>query len=282
MIRASVWMIPVLAQAGDTPADAVGVQSIWDFIVKGGVMMIPIGICSLIALAVIVERFISLRRAKVIPPDFVPGLNGTLRAGGASRSAALEHCRENDSPIARIFATAIRRLDEPLEVLERNIEHAGEREVFKLRKYLRVLAVIASVAPLMGLLGTIFGMIDAFQTVAGSGEALGRTELLARGIYEALITTAAGLTVAIPALIGYHWISAKIDRLVGEIDVTTVEFVEEHAGGNGRTSTVAVREPPAKPSGEPSRDREGAERDAPIVTPAVETSSVIEAAPGSS
>jgi len=106
--------------------------------------------------------------------------------------------------------------------------------VLKLRKYLRVLAVIASIAPLMGLLGTIFGMIQAFQTVAASGSALGRTEMLAMGIYQAMITTAAGLLVAIPVLIAYHWIVAKIERLVMEIDQMTVEFIEAHAAGRRR------------------------------------------------
>ena len=90
-----------------------------------------------------------------------------------------------------------------------------------------MLSVIASITPLMGLLGTIFGMIRAFQTVAASGEALGKTEMLAGGIYEAMITTAAGLLVAIPVLICYHWISAKIDTLVMDMDQMTQEFIEE-------------------------------------------------------
>ena len=90
--------------------------------------------------------------------------------------------------------------------MEKNIAEAGCGVVVKLRKYMRVLSVIASISPLMGLLGTIFGMIKAFQTVAVSGEALGKTELLARGIYEALITTAARLLVTIPAVVCYPWI----------------------------------------------------------------------------
>ena len=222
-------------------AEAVEIQSIWDFVTKGGPMMIPIGIASLVALAVIVERFVSLRRRKVIPPGFLPSLRSALNDGSGNANRALEFCKTNGSPVANVFAAGIKRLHEPVALLEKHIGDAGEREVLKLRKNVRVLSVIASVAPLLGLLGTIFGMITAFQTVAMSAEALGKTELLAKGIYEAMITTAAGLSVAIPALIGHHWISAKIEHLVTEIDQMTVDFVEEFAG-KSRVRGVAGEE----------------------------------------
>jgi biopolymer transport protein ExbB len=192
-------------------------------------MMIPIGLCSLVALTVIIERLVSLRRRRVIPPGFLPEVKKALDEGGNGRTEALESCRRNGSPIANIFAAGIKRLDDSLEQLETRIQEAGQRETLKLRKYSRVLVVIASIAPLMGLLGTIFGMINAFQTVAISSEALGKAELLAKGIYEAMITTAAGLMVTIPVLIAYHWISAKVDRLVTEMDQITVVFIEDYA-----------------------------------------------------
>lgn len=223
-----------LAQADAAQAaESVEIESLWDFVAKGGPMMVPIGIASLVALAVLVERFVSLRRRKVIPPGFLPSLRSALNDGSGNANRALEFCKTNGSPVANVFAAGIKRLHEPVALLEKHIGDAGEREVFKLRKNVRVLSVIASVAPLLGLLGTIFGMITAFQTVAMSAEALGKTELLAKGIYEAMITTAAGLSVAIPALIGHHWISAKIEHLVTEIDQMTVDFVEEFAGKSG-------------------------------------------------
>ena len=94
---------------------------------------------------------------------------------------------------------------------------------------MRALSIIAAITPLLGLLGTIFGMIRAFQTVAMSGEALGKAELLAEGIYEAMVTTAAGLLVAIPAMICYHWLSARIERLASELDRAAVDFVATYA-----------------------------------------------------
>lgn len=225
-----VFLGQVEGAAGGTGAPAGSqIQSVWDFMVKGGPMMIPIIAASLIAVTVTIERLVSLRRRNVIPDGFLSELAKEMDGDSTDCSSAIEYCAEDGSPVAQIVATGLRRMGEPIDLLERHVREAGEREVFKLRRFLRLLAVIASVSPLMGLLGTIFGMIKAFQTVAASGEALGRAELLAKGIYEAMITTAAGLLVALPALIAYHWISAKIDRLIWEIDQLVCEFVESHA-----------------------------------------------------
>jgi biopolymer transport protein ExbB len=216
-------------QAGVETAAAMQVQSIWDFLVKGGWMMVPIGVCSLLALAVVAERIVSLRRGRVIPPSFLGGLKKVFGDHPDDKARALAYCAKSDSSVAAVFAAGIKRLGAPLEIVEKHIQEAGEREVLKLRRYLRALSVIAAITPLMGLLGTIIGMIKAFQTVAMSGEALGKAELLAGGIYEAMITTAAGLCVAIPVLICYHWISAKIEKLVMEMDMMTVDFLEDYA-----------------------------------------------------
>ncbi len=255
--------VTLLGQVMPDPAaaNAAQVQSIWDFVLKGGPMMIPILLCSLVAMTVLTERLITLSRRKVIPPDFLAGLTDTIKPDVASRNEALAYCKKSGSHVANIFAVAIKRFGEPVELLEKHIQEAGEREVLKLRKYLRLLMVIGAIAPLMGLLGTIFGMIEAFQTVATSGEALGKTELLAEGIYEAMITTAAGLLLAIPVLIAYHGIAAKIEGLVGEMDRLTVDFIEEYAGhefvspvpaerlsqpgGNGRSDESVEKVEPA-------------------------------------
>ena len=207
---------------------AAQIGSVWDFIVKGGPIMIPIALCSLVALTVVIERLLSLRRRRVLPPSFVPGLKKVFKESNGDKDKALAYCSRHASPLADVFAAGIKRLGDAVESVEKRIQEAAQREVIKLRKYLRSLSVIASIAPLMGLLGTIFGMIIAFQTVATSGEALGKAELLAKGIYQAMITTAAGLLVAIPVLIAYHWISSKIDHLVCEMDSLTVAFFEDY------------------------------------------------------
>jgi len=214
----------------DIGSDAVKVESILDFVIKGGPVMIPIGICSLVSLSIIIERFLSLRRGRIIPLDFRPALTALLdNADADRRQKALDFCRKHATPIAAIFGAGIKKLGEPVELIERHIQETGQREILKLRKNLRTLSVIATIAPLLGLLGTILGMIKAFETVAASGEALGRTELLAKGIYEAMITTASGLIVAIPVVIAYHWFSARVEHMVAEIDAMVVEFIEEYA-----------------------------------------------------
>ncbi len=250
---------------GADQVSAAAVRSIWDFVVKGGPMMIPIGLCSLAALTVVIERLLSLRRSNIIPPNFLQGLKKTLDDDGNDRREAIEYCRDDGSPIANLFAAGIKKLGEPTELLEKRIEEAGEREVFKLRKYLRLLSVIASIAPLMGLLGTIFGMIIAFQTVATSGEALGKAELLAKGIYQAMITTAAGLMLAIPVLVAYHFFSAKIERLINEMDRMTVDFVEDYVESRRPREVAAPGEPAraqARGSEAPHLRSKGAESDA--------------------
>lgn len=224
--------LSLLAQAtGQSPeaGSAVAVQSVWDFAVKGGPVMIPIGLCSLVALTVIIERVASLRRSKIIPAEFMPGLKAILQDVEEDRDKALAYCEKDASPMARIAEAGIRKLGRSVEVVEKYVQDAGEREVIKLRKHMRLLSVIASISTLLGLLGTITGMITAFQTVAASAEAMGKTELLAKGIYEAMITTAAGLMVAIPVVLAYQWLLSRIEHFVGEMDRTAVEFIEEFA-----------------------------------------------------
>ncbi|MGB0717237.1 MAG: MotA/TolQ/ExbB proton channel family protein [Phycisphaerae bacterium] len=216
------------AAPGGGEAGGAKIGSVWDIMTKGGPILIPIGVCSLFALAVFVERMMSLRTSRVIPKGFFTGLKSILKDGLYDRDEAIDYCRKNGSPIARIMLAGIKHLDAPIDRLEKQVEDAGKREILRLRKHLRSLSVIASITPLLGLLGTIFGLIDAFQTVSVSGEALGKTELLAEGIYQAMITTAAGLSVAIPVLIAFHWISARIDGLVLQMDLLTVEFIEAY------------------------------------------------------
>ncbi len=238
-------------------ADAVKVQSVWDFVVKGGPVMIPIGLCSLVALTVIVERLVSLRRRVVIPGEVLPGVTGLLSVDGGDRDKALEFCKANGSPLSNVLAAGIKCLGEPVELLERHIQEAGQREASILRKFLRLLSVLASIAPLLGLLGTIFGMINAFQTVAASGEALGKTELLAKGIYEAMITTAAGLMVAIPVILAYHWLAAKVEGLVAEMDRITVDFAEAIARPAAVPPIGAMRERSVRIAEEKSSSGDG-------------------------
>lgn len=204
--------------------DPIPTKNLWNIIKKGGVLMIPIGICSFILLVFVLERAISLRRGRVIPGPFVKRFLKQLREGELDRDTAMELCHDSNSPVAEVFAGAVRKWGRPAVEVEQAIIDSGERATNGLRRYLRVINGVATVSPLLGLLGTVVGMIRAFNNIA-TADALSRPELLAGGISQALLTTAAGLTVAIPALIFYLFFVSRVDKLIIDIDAMGQEVV---------------------------------------------------------
>ncbi len=198
-----------------------------DLLNRGGALMYPLYLCSIVVVAFAIERAIRLRRAVILPSDIVEKIRNIPSHGPRlNPQALLAELKNHPSPIARVIIAGLRRVDRPLPELERAIEDAGQREADHLRRGCRVLSIIASISPLLGLLGTVFGMITAFMTVASREDALGRTELLAGGIYQALVTTATGLSIAIPALVLYYLFTEKVDRLVSEMDDICIDLVE--------------------------------------------------------
>lgn len=183
----------------------------------GGPLMYPIAGCSFVLLIFVFERSISLRRGRVIPRPFVKRFLEQLKDGELDRSSALTLCEENKSPVADVFAGAIKKWGRPAVEVEQAIIDAGERVATDLRRYLRLMNGISTMSPLMGLLGTVMGMISCFNVISKAA-AMGRSDLLANGISEALLTTAAGLLVAIPALAAYLFFVGRVDRLIIEID----------------------------------------------------------------
>jgi biopolymer transport protein ExbB len=211
---------------------------------EGGPVMIPIGVCSVVLLVFVFERFISLRRGRVIPGPFVKRFLDQIEDGQLDRDAAEGLCEQNGSPAAAIFAAAVRKWGRPSVEVEQAIIDAGERVTNDLRKYLRLLNGISTVSPLLGLLGTVFGMIAAFNEIA-SADAMGRPELLAGGIGEALLTTAAGLCVAIPAMIAHLYFAGRVDRLIMDLDRLGQRLVDLIAA-DGLLGADAERRPIAK------------------------------------
>jgi len=217
---------PGAGQPGQATEEKKKEMSLFELLVLGGWFMVPIGLCSLLGLAVIIERFIALRRSAIIPAAFMEGLKGVLRHTVQDRQAGLEHCHAHECPIARVAAAGIRKMHKDEESVEQAIEDAGANEVAKLRRNLRMLYGVAAVAPMLGLLGTVWGMIEAFQVAAEVG--LGQAQAMAKGIYVALVTTFAGLCVAIPILIFYYYFQGKIERIVSEMNDASVDFLEHY------------------------------------------------------
>jgi biopolymer transport protein ExbB len=204
--------------------------------------MFPLAATSFVMLLIVFERFISLRRRRVIPRLFVERFLLQLREGALDRNEALERCDEQSSHIARVFAAAVRKWGKPAVEVEQAVLDEGERIANVLRRYLRVLNGVSTVSPLLGLLGTVWGMIESFNVIATS-PAMGRAEMLAGGISVALITTAAGLSIAIPSMIFYLHFVGRVDSLIMEIDhhgQDLVSLISLEALEERRTARIAM------------------------------------------
>ena len=202
--------------AAEGEATEASGASLIDQIIAGGWLMVPLGVCSLVVFALTLERLIALRRGRVIPRPFVRRFTESVEDGQLSYEEATGICEEFDCPVAEVFQAAVKRWGRPMLEIEQAVVDAGDRVAENLTKYLRVFQAISNVAPLIGLLGTVLGMIEAFETMS-SGAAVG-PDLLSSGISTALITTAGGLSVAIPAYLAYVYFSAVSDRYLHEID----------------------------------------------------------------
>ncbi len=204
--------------ANPDSADASGIPTNpIEIAVKMKGWIVPFLLASVVALWFGIERFVVLRRSRVIPRPFVERFLQHLEQGKLDAESALALCEENQSPVAAVFAHGVRKWGKTSVEVEQAIIDGGERQVSQLRKHLRVLNGVATVTPLLGLLGTVIGMIQAFNDIAQAG-AIGKAEQLAVGIALALLTTAFGLAIAIPSLVVYMYLAGRVDSLVMEMD----------------------------------------------------------------
>ena len=213
-----------VAESATKPDGAMMAKNLFDILQEGGLMMAPLFACSFITLVFVFERAISLRRGRVIPRPFVKRFMHQVREGKLDRDGALELCQESGSPVSEVFASVVKKWGRPSVELEQTVIDSGDRVSGGLRRYVRLFNAVATISPLMGLLGTVFGMIRLFNAIS-TADAMGRTELLAAGISEALFTTAAGLLIAIPALVFYLLFVGRVERLLMDIDNLGQELV---------------------------------------------------------
>jgi biopolymer transport protein ExbB len=194
--------------------------------VKGGPVMYPIVLGSVLALALFLERIWALRRERVIPAAFRRRVRGMVREGKLSEAEVL--CQENASSLANIVGAGLKEAGKPRREIKESVTEVGRREVASLERYVDFLGTIAAVEPLMGLLGTVTGLIRAFQkveAVANKGGGVNPGDLAA-GIWVALITTAAGLIVAIPAYLGYRYLQGRVNSLIVEMEEDSLELAD--------------------------------------------------------
>ncbi len=193
-----------------------------DYLQKGGLLMWPILACSIISIGVFAERLFYLHRATIHVGEFLKGLSNLIRRRNFAE--ALHESAGTPGPVARVIHSAIIRHDAPRSELRDIVQEAGQLEVPKLERFLGVLATLAFLAPLLGLLGTVAGMIDAFGTIASSGGYATVTEL-SSGIYKSLLTTAAGLVVATPTFVAYSYLSSRVNTMLHDMERAGIEIV---------------------------------------------------------
>lgn len=236
--------IPEKVAPKGIPRDPLGI------LLALGIFLYPLGLTSIIAAWVAIERMVVLRRGRVIPRSFVKRFFDLLEDGNLDPKSAIKLCEENGSPIAMVLANGIRKWGKPSVEVEQAIIDGGERQVSQLRSYLRVLNGAATVGPLLGLLGTVWGLVEAFNVIAMKA-AMGKSEELAAAIGLALLTTVVGLMIAIPALIMYMYLAGRVDALVMEMDGIAqelVDFISAEGLAEQRSNRAAMDRPASKPA----------------------------------
>ena len=198
-------------------------MELFSIFLKGGIIMWFILACSIIGLTVIIDRYIVVRRAKINVPAFMVRIRGMLKKKDIS--GAISYCMEEKSPVANIIRKGLTKYKLGHERVKEAIENAGRQEISRLEKGLAVLASISGIAPLLGFLGTVTGMITAFMTIEDLAGSANPSDL-AGGIWEALLTTAFGLIVGIPALAFYNYFISAVKKLVGDMETVANDVVD--------------------------------------------------------
>lgn len=190
---------------------------------KGGYFMIPLVILSVIAVYIFIERYQKIRKARKEDPAFMNQLRDHVVSGNIH--SAQDLCKNTDHPLARMLSKGVLRIGRPLKDIEASVENVGKIEIGKLETNMSALATIAGAAPMIGFLGTVTGMIKAFYNMSKAGNNIDPA-LLSGGIYEAMVTTAAGLIVGIMAYIGYNILVAMIERVIHNLETRSIEFID--------------------------------------------------------
>lgn len=197
--------------------------SVLDLLLRGGYMMIPILLLSIVAVYIFYERWFTIKKASKTPEEFKGKIRDRVLAGDVSGAKLL--CSETDSPIARMIEKGLTRIGSPLKNIEAAIENTGKIELYRLEKNLNILATISGAAPMIGFLGTVTGMIQAFIAIAQE-EGSVSPKLLSSGIYEAMVTTASGLFVGILAYLGYNFLVSRVQKIIHQMEYNSIDFLD--------------------------------------------------------
>lgn len=197
--------------------------NLFDLLLKGGYVMIPLLLLSAAAIAIFVERVLTIKKSSKTPSGLLNQVKSLVSGGKIDEAKMI--CSQNQTPIAKMLEKGVSRIGSPLKNIEVSIENVGKIEIYRLEKNLSLLATISGAAPMIGFLGTVTGMIQAFIAIAQE-EGSVSPKLLSEGIYEAMITTAVGLSVGIIAYLGYNYLVTQVQKVIHKMEYTSVEFID--------------------------------------------------------
>lgn len=193
-----------------------------DLLMKGGVLMIPLAILSVIAVFCFVERYLTISKAGKLEDNFMPMIRDHISSGNIAAARSLS--KNTNSPIARMIDKGVQRIGKPIESIEKAMENVGKLEIYKMEKNLVILSIIAGIAPMFGFLGTIAGMIQTFFNISQTSDITLGT--IAGGIYVKMVTSATGLIIGLVAFIGYSFLNAQIDKVINKMEAASSEFID--------------------------------------------------------
>ena len=209
--------------AAEMAEPVVAEMSLWDMALKGGWIMAVLALLSIVCFYIFFERLAALRKASKDDPHFMEHIRDYVHSG--ELKSAVNYCRMTNTPVSRMIEKGLSRIDRSATDVQAAIENAGNLEVAKLERHLPVMATIASGAPMIGFLGTVTGMVQAFWEMSNAGNNIDIT-LLSSGIYQAMITTVGGLIVGIAAMFAYNYLVGKVDNIVNEMEAKTLAFMD--------------------------------------------------------
>ena len=213
--------------------------SLIDMAVKGGWLMIVLAILSVVAIYIFAERLYTIRKASKVDKNFIKDVTDYLMEGKVRSARML--CKRSESSVARMIEKGVTRMDKPLQDIQTAVENVANLEVAKMEKGLPALATIAGGAPMIGFLGTVMGMVQAFFNMAQAGNNIDIT-LLSGGIYTAMVTTVGGLIVGILAYFGYNYLTAEVSGVVSKMESTTIEFLDAVQAKKDAAAKAAAQE----------------------------------------
>jgi biopolymer transport protein ExbB len=196
--------------------------SVWDMVLKGGPLMWPLALMTVIAVYIFIERYLVIRKASTVEQNFLNNIRDSIYTGRIE--AAIEYCRRSSTPTARLVEKGIKRLGKPLKEIEDSIEIVGKFEVYKLEKNMAILSIIAGIAPMFCFVGTIIGVIKIFHDISMAGDV--SITSVSSGLYVKMVSSAAGLLIGMFAFICFHWLNIMINRQVQKMEQDTMEFID--------------------------------------------------------